>query len=195
MDRYFPPDTVLVADCARASSNVTTAHINRVRAAGVEPEALARLGMRQLPFGALSIGTDDANRFWPDPDGFPAMIVPVYERGVMIDVIAFRTAEPARWWWRIGCAAMLGYDVLNASVWPGDRLRVVTTPLGWLAAAGEAVCLLDWSLPDHELSPMCDFAGLDCDTPFLASRLRKRLSQPRRVPPISIGTGAANVAA
>lgn len=188
-------DPELDGICARACANVRQAHIDRVRQYGVSPYALATLGERQLAFGAMTIDIDDDGRWWPDDDGFPAMVVPVIERGELLDVIAFRTVEPARWWWRIGVAEMLGYDVLNCIVWPGDRLRVVSTPLDWIAAAGEAVCILDWSLPDHELSPMRDRAGLDCDSAMLAARLRKRLSQPRRVPPISVAAGGINAAA
>ena len=122
------------------------------------------------------------------------MIVPVYERGEMLDIIAFRTAEPTRIWRYVGVVDMLGYDVLNTIVWPGDRVRVVTTPLDWIAATGDAVCILDWTLPDRELSPMRDYAAVDCDSPMLAARLRKRLSQPRRMPQI-IAMGAASAAA
>lgn len=185
----------LAALCDRACANVRQAHIDRVLQYGVAPAALATLGTRQLPFGALTIDIDDAGRWWPDDDGFPAMVVPVIERGELLDVIAFRTVEPARWWWHLGVAEMLGYDELNCSVWPGDRLRVVSTPLDWIAAAGEAVCVLDWSLSDHEISPMRDRAGLDCDSPMLAARLRKRLAQPRRVPPIRVETEPHHVAA
>jgi hypothetical protein len=120
--------------------------------------------------------------------------VPVIEYGKIIDIVAFRSSSPARWWWRVGCGSILGANVLN-DVWPIGPLRIVSTPLQWLCEGGEAVCILDWSCPDHELSPMRDREALACDSPMLAARLRKRLSQPRKVPPISVATGGASVAA
>lgn len=182
-------------DCEQALGYVRQSHMDHVRSLGVSPEALAHLGQYQLPFGMLPICTDDANRWWPDYDeGRPAMVIPVYERGDLIDMVALSTTAPTRWFWREGCAEMLGYDVLN-DVWPIGPLHVVTTPIGWIAAAGRAVCILDWCLPDHELSPMRDRERLVCDTPLLAARLRKHLSRPRKMPPISIYEGGAHVAA
>lgn len=182
-DRF--PHTPISRDLKAALANTRQPHIDRLRSLGVSPAALATLGTRQLPFGAMTIDTDDAGRWWPDAEGFAAMVVPVRERGDDIDVIAFRTAAPARWWWRIGCASMLGADLLDRTFLPGDRLHVVSTPIGWIAAAGEAVCVLDWDCPDYELSPLRDRDELVCDSPMLAARLRKRLTQPRRVPSIT----------
>lgn len=182
-DRF--PHTPISRDLEAACANVRQSHIDRLLALGVSPVALASLGARQLPFGALTIDVDDAGRWWPDADGFPAMVVPVRERGDDIDIIAFRTDAPARWWWRIGCASMLGADLLDGTFFPGDRLRVVSTPIGWIAAGGDAVCILDWSCPDYELSPLRDRDELLCDNPMLAARLRRRLSQPRRLPLIT----------
>lgn len=181
----------LEADTLAACANVRQPHIDRILALGVSPAALASLGTRQLPFGAMPIDTDDAGRWWPDADGFPAMVVPVRERGEDIDIVAFRTGAPARWWWRIGCAAMLGADLLDLTFLPGDRLHVVSTPIGWIAAAGEAVCILDWGCPDLELSPLRDRGELVCDSPMLAARLRKRLAQPLRFPTITHSKEAA----
>lgn len=182
-------------DCDRALSNVRKAHIDHLLSLGVAPEALAALGARQAPFGVECIETDDAGRWWPDPEGKRAMVVPVVERGELIDVVAYRTSQPVRWWWRVGCASLLGADVMERSVWPGDKLHVVGTPLAWIAAGGEACCILDWGLPDYEVAALRDQHELVCDTPILAGRLRKRLSQPRHVPPIKIEMGMANVAA
>lgn len=181
-------------DLTRASGNVRTAHIDRVRALGASPEAIATLGHRQLPFGVERIDTDDAGRWWPDPEGKPALIVPVIEYGEPIDAIAFRSSRPARWWWRVGVGGLLGHDILTRSIWPGDELLVVSTPIAWIAAAGDAVCILDWDMPDHEIAPLRDFDGLQCDSQLLASRLRQRLARPRKVPPISCPKEAAYAA-
>jgi len=181
-------------DLDRALRNVGQVHLDHVRAMGITAEAIASLGHRQLPFGVERIGVDDAGRWWPDRDGKPALVVPVIEYGEPLDIVAFHSTQPARWWWRIGVGGLLGHDMLTRCVWPGDELRVVSTPLSWIAAAGDAVCILDWDLPDHEISPLRDFYGLQCDSQILASRLRKRLAQPRKVPPISFPKEASYAA-
>lgn len=181
-------------DCDRASANIRQAHIDHLLALGATAKGIAGLGRYQLPFGVERIDVDDAGRWWPDPEGNPAVVVPVVEYGDLIDIVAFRTSAPQRWWWREGCGSLLGADLLNDG-WPVGPLRVVSTPLQWLIEGGNAVCILDWSCPDYELSPMRDREELACDGPMLRARLRKRLSQPRKVPPMSVVTGGARVAA
>lgn len=88
-------------DLDRALRNVGQVHLDHVRALGVTPEAVASLGLRQLPFGVERISVDDAGRWWPDGDGKPALVVPVIEYGEPLDIVAFHSSQPTRWWWRI----------------------------------------------------------------------------------------------
>lgn len=178
-------------DCARALAQTRQEHIDHLLRLGVTPEAIAGLGYYQLPFGVDRIDVDDSARWWPVEDGKAALLIPVYERGEMIDIVAFRSSQPARWWWRVGCGSLLGADLLNDG-WHEDAVRVVSTPLDWLAVGGDAVCVLDWQCPDYELSPMRDRDELACDTPILAARLRRRLAQPRKVPNITHDIGGRN---
>ena len=47
--------------------------------------------------------------FWePEEDGQHVVTVPVIEDGVVIDIVAFRTDVPNRWWIRSGCGKALG---------------------------------------------------------------------------------------
>jgi len=172
-------------DMDRGMSNVRNVHIQHLLGLGVPGASIARLGERQMPFGVLSIGHDDAGVWWPDDEGRPCVVVPVVERGEVIDVVAFNSSEPHRWWWRLGNASMLGADLLN-TCFPEGGLRIVSTPLHWIAAAGEALCVLNWSAPDTEFSPLRDWDVLHVDSPLLAERLRKRLSRPLHVPTISL---------
>lgn len=146
-DRF--PLTPISRDLEAACANVRQPHIDRMLSLGVSPAALATLGARQLPFGAMTIDTDDAGRWWPDRHGFPAIVLPVRERGDDIDIIAFRSTAPARWWWRIGCGSMLGADLLNDG-WHEYPLSVVSTPLAWICAAGMEGAA-QWRQPLHAL--------------------------------------------
>lgn len=180
----------LAAELQAATSNIRQPHIDRLVALGVSGRALATLGSLQLPFGALRVSVGPRGLFWPDPDGLPAIVVPVIEYvgpfrvPEAIDMIAFRTTDPARWWWRTGHGAMLGADLLR-DPWPVGPLFVVSTPLAWIAAGGAAVCVLDWDCPDTELFPLRHQPELVCESPRLAARLSRRLSRPQRLPRIS----------
>lgn len=172
----------LERDLLVAQNNVRQSHIDRVLDLGLTPEAVAKVGRNQLPFGVLRIATDEA-RWWPDPEGFCAMVVPVLESGREMDIIAFRTDQPARWWWRVGCATFLGADLLQ-SLWADGPLRIAATPLDWLREGGEAVTILDWDAPYFDLLPLLNRERLICADDLLAVRLGKRLSNRPELPSI-----------
>ncbi|MFN3619607.1 hypothetical protein [Sphingorhabdus sp.] len=172
----------LERDLMAAQRNVRQVHIDRLLDLGLTSPALAKVGYSQLPFGVLRIATDDA-RWWPDPEGFSAMVVPVLENGREIDIVAFRTHQPARWWWRIGCATFLGADLLH-SLWEDGPLRIAATPLEWLREGGEALTILDWDAPYFDLIPLLSRERLICADDLLAARLGKRLADRPQLPSI-----------
>lgn len=172
----------LERDLLAAQSNVRQSHIDRVLDLGLTSEAVAKVGRNQLPFGVLRIATEK-ERWWPDPQGFWAMVVPVLENGREIDIVAFRTDQPTRWWWRIGCAPFLGADLLH-SLWDDGPLRIAATPLDWLREGGEALTILDWDAPYFDLIPLLNRERLMCADDLLAVRLRKRLANRPELPSI-----------
>lgn len=134
---------------------VKQAHLDRLAAVGVPIAAIARLGMIQPPFGAGKIRLLPGCAYEPDPDGVPALVIPVttpvwfdiwdfeLETIEIHDLIAVPTARPAAWRWRIGDGRALGgQQLIDHMDYP---VRLVATPLEWLAQAGQAVCVLDWS--------------------------------------------------
>ncbi len=79
----------------------------------------------------------DSELYQPDDDGLEAVIVPVFDGGETVDLLAFRLSEPDRWWLRIGAAAFLGGDVLG-DVALDEPVRAFKTPLSWLRAGAPA---------------------------------------------------------
>ena len=107
--------------------------------------------------GGLAVARiSTVGRLWkPEPTGTPAFILPVWdgpapsiysgvENPVLIDMIAWRPDEPARWWYRQGeVDAVLGIDNLDLAHIEGWPISLHRTPLDWLRAGCRGAVLLD----------------------------------------------------
>ena len=129
---------------------------------GVTREALHRAG------GVAVARISTTGRLWmPEPTGTPAFILPVWagpapsiyygvENPVLIDMIAWRPDDPARWWYRTGEGAVLGIDNLDLAHTEGWPISLHRTPLEWLKTGCRGAVLLD-----------------HCEARWAGSRLRK----------------------
>lgn len=138
-----------------AVRGVRQAHIDRILALGVDRAPFCRLGMTQPQFGVMRVRALSDGLYEPDQDGGTAAIVPVMamerldtilgqiDLPCLVDLIAFQTVSPARWQWRIGTGWALGAHLLTEP--DSDAVEIVATPLEWMSAGGEVVCVLDWS--------------------------------------------------
>lgn len=137
--------------------------------------------------GSHPIAARDDGTFELADDGRNAIIVPAGAHSPIdggwediFDLVAFYLDQPGRWWVRAG-EALLGENHLRDRFEDRRPARLVETPLDYLKAAGDAVCVLDW---DHA-DPREAFAGLavvECATHDLGRRLKRRiadLSRPR----------------
>lgn len=135
-------------------------------------------------------------------DGAPAVIQPVTAHGLaspaavlgLVDLVAWRPAEPECWWLLTGAAQWLGPADADAWLLGGEEapaLRLVSTPLDWMRrqeAAGwalPAVCVLDWSV--DTVARLLPFGGQDvvCDDVGLGERVQRLLAK-ARLPQIGI---------
>ncbi len=118
---------------------------------GVTREAIHRAG----GLAVARIGT--TGRLWmPEPTGTPAFILPVWNgpapsiyqavvNPVLVDMIAWRPDDPARWWYRQGDAAVdLGAGHLDLAHTEGWPICFATTPLEWLRGNCHGACLLGY---------------------------------------------------
>ena len=175
----------LRAEMEQAVFDVGQRHIDALLSHGVPAVELAELGAKQAPFGVALISVGDDGLWWPDDKGVPRLIVPCYEQGEVVDLIALRPQDPSVWWHRTGQAAILGADTLATCV--KDRaLDVVSTPLDWLASGGKAVCVLNWGAAWHDLAPLRDWPELRVDSPMLAHAVRQALTRPFNLPTITL---------
>ncbi len=106
--------------------------------------------------GGLAVTrTSTTGRLWaPSPTGTPAFILPVWngsapsiycgvENPVLIDMLAWRPADPACWWYRTGEGAVLGLDNLDLAHTEGWPISLHRSPLEWLQADCRGAVLLD----------------------------------------------------
>ncbi len=128
----------------------------------VSDDGLARLGIdRRIANRAGGLAwsrvTTAGRAFDFDPGGIPAIIQPVWrgpapsiyqgvQHPVLADLIAWRPAAAARWWYRWGCdTPALGDHYLEAAHDVGARIPLVChlTPLDWLRSGCRGTVLLD----------------------------------------------------
>ena len=117
---------------------------------GVTRETVHRAG----GLAVARIGT--TGRLWmPEPTGTPAFVLPVWAGGapsiyfgvenpVLIDMIAWRPDDPARWWYRQGDVDLvLGAGHLDLAHVEGWPITLYRTPLDWLQVGCRGAVLLD----------------------------------------------------
>ena len=93
--------------------------------------------------------------FIPDPLGVPAYCLKVYDGPTagpfnpdstipLLDLLAFRLEEPARWWLRRGrYDLVLGKDQVVDAMATSGACILHPTPLQWLQMGCKGACLLD----------------------------------------------------
>ena len=128
----------------------------------VSDDGLARLGIdRHIANRAGGLAwsriTTAGRAFDLDPAGIPAIVQPVWrgpapsiecavEHPVLADLIAWRPAEPARWWYRWGCdSPTLGDEYVDDAHRHYHPLVCHPTPLDWLRAGCVGCVLLEFA--------------------------------------------------
>ncbi len=123
----------LLAALGRATSE---RHVEQLLSAGLPPPAVDMCGTARIqPVGDL---------YQPEADGIEVVILPVFDGGATVDLLAFGLSNPARWWTRIDAHWALGADALDR-LWLGAELKVCRDPLRWLQSgpAENAIVILD----------------------------------------------------
>lgn len=178
----------LKAEFEAAVDRVRQSHLDRLQALNVTPAAIAHLNLSGPAFGVVNADPDRDGLYQPG-EGPLHLVMPVHEGGGLVDLVAWRSDDPTRWWLRTGLGWLLNADACIASRWDGDHLTLHATPLDWLRAgeggaweAGGVV--LDFDAPD--LRALRCFDTITCATDWLAATLRRSLAKPARMPTISI---------
>lgn len=178
--------TALHAELRSAAHAVTHANLRQLVALGVGWPTIGELGRHHDGFGVVTARDAGDGLYEPDPDGQPHLLLPVYEDGELVDLVAFRSDAPDKWMLRTGNGWALGLDEGWGMLHNGDPLRLSATPLDWLRNEATGLCVLDWEAPELTVE-LADFAAVQCPDATIAGLLTEALTQPSRLPSISVG--------
>ena len=116
------------------------------------------------------------------------MIQPVaeIESGLLtgiVDLIAWQSDSPGKWWTRRGIAPVLGQEAIERAAHYGEALALHPTPLNWLVANRQGAVILDWSA--HLLFWLGGVSDIYTD-PETAERLDDAFRAVRSIPHIYV---------
>ena len=180
----------LINEIENACRGVKQAHLDRIRALGVTSTTIATLGAFQAPFGVMNCEAIGGGIFQPGGDT-PYIVQPVFDDGVMIDIVAWRTVDPQSWLWRTGSAWALNTDAIAANSWQDEPLSIDATPLDWLRNGATGLCILNWDAP--EIRQLLRVKAIAADQ-HIARQLRAALLKPAYFPDIQIKRGLRHAA-
>ena len=165
----------------------TTIHFKMLESLGVDRGFACDLWRNGYGFGVQHC-RDAGGGFYEPDEGPLHLILPVYEDGALVDLCAFRSANPDGWLLRTGNGWAQGLERgLEPHSW--EPALLWSTPLDWLRAGGRGLCVLDWGAGEVRL--LRELPAIICQNPILESRLRSALSKPPRLPTISSQKGVA----
>lgn len=169
-----------------AAFSVTQAHLRRLISLGVGWPTIGELGRHHYGFGVVCASDNGRGLYVPDVDGELHLVLPVYEDGELVDLVAFRSDAPEKWMLRTGNGWALGLEDGWGMLHNGEPLPLSATPLDWLRGGAEGLCVLDWEAPELAVE-LADFATVHCSDAIVAGLLNKALTKPPRLPNISVG--------
>jgi hypothetical protein len=159
--------------------------LHRLKALGVPWSTIAQMGARHYFGGSSRVIDIDDGLYAPSDEGAPHLVLPVFEDGELVDLVAFTAQQPLAWLLRLGTGWSLGLiDGLERHSWQ-EEVRLWASPLDWLRADCDGLCVLDWTAP--EVLELARLPSIRCQDKTLAERLREALSRPYRLPTITYG--------
>ena len=159
--------------------------LHRLKALGVPWSTIAQMGHHHRFGGSARVIDIDDGLYAPSDEGTPHLILPVFENDELVDLVAFTSDQPLAWLLRLGTGWSLGLlDGFERHSWEVE-VRLWASPLDWLQADCDGLCILDWSA--SEVLELARLPSIRCQDKPLAERLREALSRPYRLPIITFG--------
>lgn len=167
-----------------AAGRIRQAHLDRIRALGVAPRTIAMMGRNFPPIGVVDAKAENNGLFQPG-DGPSHMCQPVFQGGTLVDIVAWRTLQPDRWWLRTGNGwALHADDLLMVERWSAAAPLLHASPLAWLRSEAVGSVILDWSAP--EIAQLRNHRVIACSDRTVADTLDRALRATVRMPSIDI---------
>lgn len=189
-----PSSRALCCEMMAACNAFTFTAFDALIGMDMPSDALAHL-TGQGDIGRCRVEYDGSGHYQPERSGDPALILPVIDGGVLIDLVAFSPKNPNVWALRKGQGLILGLDYARGITadWESDaaELRVFANPMEWLYANQggypTGICVLDWSPESvaalRNLGPQFTLLA---DSPALAEFIDQEINKVRFVPQVAV---------
>lgn len=192
MASSFPDLARISRELRDMSLTASPTLLHRLKALGVAWSTIAHMGARHYFGGSARVIDIDDGLYAPSSEGAPHLILPVFEDEELVDLVAFTSDQPMAWLLRLGTGWSLGLiDGFERHGWE-QEVRLWASPLDWLRADRDGLCILDWSAP--EVIKLDSLPNIRCQDHVVAKRLREALSRPYRLPIITYGEGLRDAA-
>jgi hypothetical protein len=147
-------------------------------------EALQACGLPSdgVPIWGVEFVELAGDYYQPRSGGHPAIIVPVFDAGTLVDLTATGLAT-RRTVTRMGAASILGQDAIDRAMEAGTHLHIFPDPIEWLRNRCNGAVVLDWRSAPFALS---EVPAIACANELLTKKIDKALRQPLRVPPLYV---------
>ena len=150
--------------------------------------SLKEFGLTNLviPYWGIATVTVGREFYQPDEGGKLAVIVPAFEHGRIVDLVAcsFETSQVRT---RKGIASVLGHEWIDDAKLGLEPLKVFDDVFSWLRGRCRGVVVLDFDAAPRLLR---DVPSLHCESPAMAQVLTETFGWPQPDPPITDSKGA-----
>jgi hypothetical protein len=156
-------------------------------------EALEACGLPVLgvPVWGVEFVELAGDYYQPRRGGHPAIIIPVFQDGELIDLTATGLAT-RRTVIRMGIASMLGQDAIDRATDDGTHLQVFSDPIEWLRNRCNGAVVLDWQAAGFALA---DVTAIACASELIAKKIDNAMRQPVRMPRLFVREETTHAAA
>ena len=170
-------------ELAEAGAATALLHFKHLVALGVSRATLAEQRLDSWGWG-VARAVDLGDGLYRPGDGPLHLVLPVWDDGALIDLVAFRSANPADWRLRTGLGLALGLERGWERYHWQPEVELSLTPLDWLRNGADGLCIVDWDAPD--ISMFASLPGIACPSREAVGQLRKALTRPQNLPPIFV---------
>ena len=170
-------------ELAAAGAATTLLHFRHIVRLGVLMATLAGLRLDSWGWG-VQRSVDVGDGLYCPGDGPLHLVLPVWEDGNLVDLVAFPTTNPCDWRLRTGLGLALGLERGWERFQWQDEVTLSVDPLDWLRNGADGLCVVDWDAPD--IAMLASLPSISCPSREAASQLRRALTRPQSLPSIFV---------
>lgn len=134
------------------------------------------------PLWGISFVEIDPHHYAPAHGGKAAVIVPAFEDGRLLDLVA-TGLETRSTRTRAGVATVLGREWIDRAKDTETTVRLFGDPIEWLRNGCHGAVVIDWRAARYELG---DVPGIACEGELLAKRVENALKRPVCIPQLFV---------